>query len=222
MYDIRDNKPYTVRKLADGNCWMTEDLALELVAGVPVEASLNTSATPYSFTPTSCATNGICSMNGNTVYNSSTGAYYYNWYAATAETGTSSQTNTDTPASICPVGWRIPANYTIDANKSYGALTNAYNFTVNGANNTQNHVAELESIPLSFSRLGYYYNAVYYANVAANSYNTGGTRWSSTASGDTNTAYSFIYGYTSLNYTYPQDNISRKGPNSVQIRCVAL
>ncbi len=26
LYDIRDNNSYTIRKLADGNCWMTENL----------------------------------------------------------------------------------------------------------------------------------------------------------------------------------------------------
>ena len=32
LYDRRDNKPYWVTKLADGNCWMTQNLALDLSA----------------------------------------------------------------------------------------------------------------------------------------------------------------------------------------------
>ncbi len=30
LTDIRDSKPYIVRRLADGNCWMVENLDLEL------------------------------------------------------------------------------------------------------------------------------------------------------------------------------------------------
>ncbi len=33
LIDIRDNKQYWVAKLADGNCWMTQNLALDLKAG---------------------------------------------------------------------------------------------------------------------------------------------------------------------------------------------
>lgn len=32
LIDIRDNKPYYVAKLADGNCWMTENLDLDIIA----------------------------------------------------------------------------------------------------------------------------------------------------------------------------------------------
>ena len=212
MYDIRDNKPYTVRKLADGNCWMTDNLALELTAGTPVEASLNTSATAYTFTPTSCGTNGACAMNGNTVYGSTFNTYYYSWYAATAETGTSSQTNTDASASICPVGWRLPANYTIDSAKSYGSLTNAYNFTSNGANNYQTHDAELESSPLSFARFGAYYNG---SQTYANQY---GDYWTSTSSSSSGHSYYFDYGG---GHTYPQQNNLSKY-YGFNVRCVAL
>ena len=38
LIDTRDNKLYYVAKLADGNCWMTEDLDYDVVAGVPLTA----------------------------------------------------------------------------------------------------------------------------------------------------------------------------------------
>ena len=217
MYDIRDNKPYTVRKLADGNCWMTEDLKLELTAGTPVEGSLNTSATAYTFTPTSCSTNGACSLNNNTKTPAPNGKYYYSWYAATAETGTSSLMNIDTTASICPVGWRIPANYTFDNAKSYGALTNAYGLTTNGTNNSQDHVSELESAPLNFARSGNYDSGnLSYDDLYAR-------YWSSTAYVDTSAfAYYFRY-YNSSAYpsdTSPQNDANKSG--GMAVRCVAL
>ena len=205
--DSANAKSYTVRKLADGNCWMTENLQIPLSAGTTIEASSSTSATAYSFAPTSCGTDGACSMNGNTV---ASGAYYYSWYAATAETGTSADVNVDTSASICPIGWRLPANYTIDSTKSYGSLTNAYNLTSGGANNSQNHVSELESSPLNFARSGYYGGGSLFNN------GTYGFYWSSTAYSSSTYAYYFYY-YTSL--TYPQ-NYSRKY-YGFNVRCVA-
>lgn len=38
LVDSRDSKPYYVAKLADGNCWMTENLDYDVVAGVPLTA----------------------------------------------------------------------------------------------------------------------------------------------------------------------------------------
>ncbi|MBQ9019875.1 hypothetical protein IJ096_00930, partial [Candidatus Saccharibacteria bacterium] len=52
----------------------------------------------------------------------------YNWYAATATTGTASLKNTDAPDSVCPKGWKLPASQTYDQayssapDKSYGKL----------------------------------------------------------------------------------------------------
>ncbi len=125
LYDIRDSNSYVVRKLADGNCWMTENLKLVLSAGTPVVAASNTSAMSYSFTPTSCSMNGECAMNGNTkVYG---GKYYYSWYALTAGTvNSSAAVGTDAPASLCPIGWRLPANYYANADYSYSTIYNAY------------------------------------------------------------------------------------------------
>ena len=205
--DSANAKSYTVRKLADGNCWMTENLQIPLSAGTTIEASSSTSATAYSFAPTSCGTDGACSMNGNTV---ASGAYYYSWYAATAETGTSADVNVDTSASICPIGWRLPANYTIDSTKSYGSLTNAYNLTSGGANNSQNHVSELESSPLNFARSGLYGGGSLLYN------GTDGYYWSSTAYSSSTYAYYFYY---RTSYTYPQHNSYKY--YGFNVRCVA-
>ena len=210
MYDIRDNKPYTVRKLADGNCWMTDNLALELTAGTPVEASLNTSATAYTFTPTSCSTNGACAMNGNTTYDNTTGKWYYSWYAATAGTGTPALVSADASASVCPVGWRIPANYTLAPSKSYGTLTNAYGITTSGAINNQNYTAILEASPLSFARSGDYSSSLVDSGAS-------GFYWSATAYSVSSVVYDFYYSASGAN---PQDlNGKYLGFN---VRCVAL
>ena len=57
LTDTRNNEAYTVRKLADGNCWMTENLRLELTANqvlspedtdVTVSTTVGASTQPYN------------------------------------------------------------------------------------------------------------------------------------------------------------------------------
>lgn len=212
--DSANAKSYMVRKLADGNCWMTQDLEIPLASGTTIEASYNTTASAYSFTPSAaCSVNGACSMNANT--KADNGTYYYSWYAATAETGTSTDVSTDTSASICPIGWRLPANYTIDQAKSYGSLTNSYGFTTNGANNTQNHVAQLESAPLNFARSGYY------GNGGLTGSGTHVLYWSSTVYTGVTSAYSFFYYIVhGASYTGPQYGDTKY--YGFNVRCVAV
>ncbi|MBQ3305912.1 hypothetical protein IJH02_00535, partial [Candidatus Saccharibacteria bacterium] len=57
-----------------------------------------------SFT-TSCSNTAYNMSSGNTTYGN-----YYNWYAATAGTGTCSMSSGNATASICPKGWRLPTN----------------------------------------------------------------------------------------------------------------
>ena len=50
MVDLRDNKVYWVAKLKDGNCWMTQNLELDLSTDVPLTSEL--SDVTSSWTPT--------------------------------------------------------------------------------------------------------------------------------------------------------------------------
>ncbi len=206
LYDIRDNNTYTIRKLADGNCWMTENLRLALSAGVQIIASMNNGST-FVWTPTSCGTNGICAMNGDTMITTNGGLY--SWFAATAESDFFTEANIDAPASICPANWRLPANYTISPNKSYMSITDSYGATINGANNSYNRTGILEAFPLNFIRPGYANNGSYmYAGQV-------GQYWSSTAYDGNNTVHEFYYSTT---YTYP--NSQRNGYWGEAVRCV--
>lgn len=125
LRDTRDNKSYLVYRTADGNCWMGDILSITLTANTPIIASTN-SGTTFSYTPTSCSTNGACAINGNYYRVATYGWYYYPWFAATAGTGTTSMNSgTQTTSSICPKGWRLPS-YSLD-NKSWLGLSNKYN-----------------------------------------------------------------------------------------------
>ena len=153
-------------------------------------------------------TNAACIMNGNTVMTEqvTNGGYYYNWYAATAGTGTASMASGDATGSICPKGWRLPANYTSDPDKSYGSITEKYlGFHVNTSGD---YTAKMEAIPLQFLLAGFYDGgAFYYGGVF-------GDYWPSTAS---TAANGYNLGYAT-SFTDPQgSNVKYYG---FSVRCV--
>lgn len=52
LKDIRDGKDYIVTKLADGNCWMSQDLDFQLVAGEALSEETTDLNSKSSWTPT--------------------------------------------------------------------------------------------------------------------------------------------------------------------------
>ena len=48
LIDWRDGKTYWVAKLSDGNCWMTQNLDLDLVSGQPLDADLTNIESDWS------------------------------------------------------------------------------------------------------------------------------------------------------------------------------
>ena len=102
--DVRDNNTYKVRRFADGDCWMAESLRLDLsTAGTltPEDTDLTTDWTPDVTTVTE-AFSGTGTYARFAVKD---GIYYYNWYAAVAETvGAVKKTAAE---SICPHGWHV-------------------------------------------------------------------------------------------------------------------
>ncbi|MBQ3352212.1 hypothetical protein IJG91_00905, partial [Candidatus Saccharibacteria bacterium] len=213
LYDIRDSKPYTVRKLADGNCWMTNNLALELEANKNYTGVNNGTGEEIIFnTGNTCAADSTCIMNSNTRYVSTTGFWYYSWYAATAGTGNSSMVDEETTYSICPANWRLPANYSKDTEKSWGALTDAYGMTTSGTDNNNNNISKFNSLPISSA-----FTSNYYVGSLTNSAMNDSMYWSSTAY--TTATYAYRMRYNS-GYTGPQ-NYARKYVGNT-VRCVAL
>lgn len=117
LQDSRDQKMYWVGKLPDGNCWMTQNLDLDLSTGTTLTPD-NTNI-PSNWTPSTSTTTSISGYNSDTgksynpgdKYYEGTGSEhyhvgnYYQWSAATAGyTGTSQSTQ-----SICPKGWTLPS-----------------------------------------------------------------------------------------------------------------
>ena len=203
---------YTVRKLADGNCWMTDNLQLTLTAGQAVEIAKNSDGTSAgTWTPASATDNGDAdhAINRNTKANdSTTGQWYYSWWAATA--GSTEDTGgTDAANSICPLGWRLPANYATNNTKSYGAITGAYlNITTNTSTSTGYQTLEAE--PLNFGRYGYY------SSGSLNNNGSYGVYWSATADGSSN-GYYLLYSTSSVSPQY-----SSRKYGGYLVRCVSV
>ena len=134
LRDIRDNNVYTVSKLEDGNCWMTENLRLD--PSTTTFSSSNTNSPTAEFiadAPNSASSNTLCNddedtcidtirFNANALNRNLTPSYshnsvnyswysygvMYNWYTATAGNGTYDIDSTDAAGDICPANWRLP------------------------------------------------------------------------------------------------------------------
>ena len=124
LMDTRDGKMYWVGKLPDGNCWMTQNLDLDLSTGTtltPANTNILKNWKPSASTTTTISDyyepdTGKSYDAGNQAYEGTydpsdptTAHYlvgnYYQWSAATAGyTGTSQSTQ-----SICPKGWTLPS-----------------------------------------------------------------------------------------------------------------
>ena len=210
---------YTVRKLADGNCWMSDNLKFELEANKTYTGVDNTTGEPITFnTGAICGngnTNAACIMNGNTTYGGTYDTWYYNWYAATAGSGTESMVNQDAPYSICPKGWRLTTNYTNTsypsggADKSWGSLLYTYGISPTWHETTTEYQI-LEAFPFTLPRAGYFSSGAF-------QHNGYGDWWSATAYSTAANAYSLAFGTTGV---LPQNrNYKYYGFN---VRCVAI
>ncbi len=237
LRDTRDGTTYLVSKLADGNCWMSQNLELKLTENVAVEAyDFDTNST-YSWTSnhtTQTSTGTTWAQDGsdgarsyafpdNRYYGgtdintpasaSTTGQPYekagvlYNWYAATAGTGGTSSTS-EVYGSICPKGWRLPAKDT-GASNSFSHLAGVYGLPT--TNTTGSGYSRQLQFPIQFNRSGHYY----WSNGQLNALGAQGFYWSSVGSSTTTYAYDFGFGSSTF---YPQE-YSSKG-QGFAVRCV--
>ena len=235
LTDTRDGKTYLVSKLADGNCWMSQSLALDLTANTAIIASNNDgttkSVTPNNTTQTTTGTSWAQADNnwrsykpqaaesyyqgGTTKSSTPSGsgdAYdwekagnYYNWYAATAGTGTSALANAEAGSSICPKGWRLPSN---TGTKSYNYLIDVYDVPDSEAG-----VQAIHADPLNFNSSGHYRYSV------GDMYSQGsaGLYWSSSAYSNAIQVYRLLFNASNI---YLRD-YNYKG-HGFSVRCVAI
>ena len=108
LIDKRDGKTYWVAKLADGNCWMTQNLELDLSTDTPLTSEL--SDVTSSWTPTSSTyTSAQDGTNNNTLVQSwSLGKYV--WKTPNSANACSPDTNLS--ESSCAPYWQDASSMT--------------------------------------------------------------------------------------------------------------
>ena len=191
LIDTRDNNTYTVSKLADGKCWMTQNLRIAGKTLTPADSDVTT-----NYTIPASSISGFDSYDTSNAYVDSDGGFY-SWYTATAGTGTYAlSTNVqNTTVSICPKGWRLPTSG--NSNREFQILYNNYNSS------------SLRSSPVNLILSGY---------VRSSSRNSQGYGfyWSSTVH-SSHSAYDLMLDTSS--YVYPADSSSKS--NGLSVRCIA-
>ena len=118
LTDTRDNNTYTVSKLADDKCWMTQNLRIAGKTLTPTDSDVTT-----NYTIPASSLSGFSAYDTSNAYVDNDGGFY-TWYTATAGTGTYSMSSGNTSVSICPKGWRLP---TSGDDGEFQALYNNYN-----------------------------------------------------------------------------------------------
>ena len=136
LTDTRDNNTYTVSKLADGKCWMTQNLRIINKTITPADSDVIS-----NYTIPASSINGFSSNDTSNAYVDSDGGFY-TWYTATAGTGTESMSSGNTPVSICPKGWKLPTSG--NSNNEFQTLYDNYN-----------SFFALKSNPVNFTLSGY-------------------------------------------------------------------
>ncbi len=191
LKDSRDDNTYTVTKLDDQKCWMTQNLRIVNKKITAADSNVNSVYTiPKSSDPwydTSATTNRVYY---NALINNGNSAYY-SWYTATAST----QGNY---YSICPKGWRLPTN------DEYKTLLSSVEIDDDEVGSTK-----IQSAPYDFSAAGYVNNGLLVG------LGDSGWYWSGTAYGSTTT---YILNFHN-NGMGVYSNGSRFYGNSV--RCIA-
>lgn len=104
LYDTRDDSTYTIQKLSDGKCWMTQNLRIvnKAITSADSDVSANYTIPASSLWSDTSATTNKAYYNNDTTYGA-----YYTYYTATASTNPSSG---EASSSICPKNWRLPTN----------------------------------------------------------------------------------------------------------------
>ena len=176
LIDTRDSNTYTVSKLADGKCWMTQNLRI-----ADKTITLDDSDVDDDYIIPASSLNGFSSYDTSNAYVDNNDDGFYSWYTATAGTGLSSMLSGRTTVSICPKGWTLPTGA---AGGELSELRNNYSSST-----------MMESSPVNLKSFGYINNSL------RRQQNLSGYYWSSTAQ-STNNAYYLYIGGSLLNATY--------------------
>ena len=204
LVDKRDGNEYTIAKLADDRCWMTENLRIKnkTISNEDSDVYDKTFTIPDSNWSTNY--NEAAKRDNPYIYDTGTREHgvYYNYAAASAGTITGASNLNEATQSICPSGWTLPSQ------ADYAALYSAAGVTAD-ADGAQILLSE----PISFKLSG----NIYYSNSDVQNRGTLGIYWSSTA--NSANAAQRITPYTNATTNATTSGAARTG--GFPIRCVA-
>ena len=193
LTDNRDNQKYLVARLKDGNCWMLQNLKLgrstSTLTLTPTNSDVGSNYILDNKLPSpgkfhAYTIDGVQYQNNSTEYYctgdgtaSDWESCYYNWYTATAGTGTTyiASQGQNVNNSICPAGWTLPTQPQFQA--LYNQYPSAAQMEVANPTTTKENtptVGQVTSTP-GFLLSGYYDTG------GALSLGSGGSYWSRTA-----------------------------------------
>lgn len=133
LLDTRDNKVYEVQKLADGSCWMAEDLSFDTTGRI---------LTPANSDVTGSITMPSGEDSGTKVWHPTsdkTSMLYTRPTAMALSYGI---------MSICPKGWKLPIGGIDSVTGSYSKLLSVYNFK--GGSSATSGFNQLMSSPFNY------------------------------------------------------------------------
>ena len=139
---------------------------------------------------------------------------YYNWYAATAETGTHRDGNiTTVNDDICAKGWRLPVKEDSADGSWTKLLRTTYSLADNGTSQTsRSSIGKVMQLPLSIPMTGYYF----WSDGVPTNRGRAGRFWTATAPLSERSAYDL--GFYGTGYFNPQYKADKS--NGFTIRCV--
>ena len=244
LTDQRDNETYAIARLADGNCWMIENLRLDLSkANITASNTNNPTQAFLTAASTSTASDNWCTDSnsgctdqinynvsniGSQTTDSDSHKYdeygvYYNWYTATAGNGVYNASGlSDTVGDICPAGWHLPTGTNTDGalpswtGEYLGLITALGGVTALDSSNYSNLTSEEASARLRSIPNNFVYSG-YYTAMASYSLGSGGEFWTSTANNDYSKAYALYFRNNLIN---PGTGTLNKYSGGT-IRCVA-
>ncbi|MBO7699076.1 hypothetical protein J6S39_00080 [Candidatus Saccharibacteria bacterium] len=217
---------YAVAKLADGKCWMIENMRTSTNAGTDKGTSWTTAVTDRQYNLANVTgSSPSATTSGSTAIQWKSYGGYYSWHSAINtttvgstqyynwNTSSNSYTTTGTAQGICPSGWRLPRSYAGDS------TTNNANSDFRNLNNILNSSWSSVSTAAASNNWRKYPNNFVFAGSwngsSSNVRGTYGRYWSSTVNYST-LAYHLYFGSTSVN---PASSNSKYYGYSV--RCVA-
>lgn len=145
-YDIRDEEPYYIQRLADNRCWMIDNLRISN-ENLTEQLSIENTNMPEGSNFTLPESSEIRREYGRPMINtdnkndqptsygtggSKTTGTYYNYCAITAGTVCEYESPQDAEYDICPAGWRLPTG---GENGETDILFNAYGRNVSNMRN---------------------------------------------------------------------------------------